>query len=174
MKNIKGDLFEQLNSPDVDAVCITTNGFVKSNGSAVMGRGCAFTAKQRFPLLDVVLGRHLREKGNVVSKLMRIGKVELLAFPVKPDYIRFSDDHDVVAHMHNKFRHGDKVPGWACVADIDIIRQSAYELEEMATANNWNKVIIPRPGCGAGELDWNIVELVLQEILDDRFYAITF
>lgn len=32
----------------VDALCITTNMFVKLDGSSVMGRGCALEAKNSF------------------------------------------------------------------------------------------------------------------------------
>ena len=37
MIEIKGSLF---NEP-CDAFCITTNGFIKKDGTCVMGRGCA-------------------------------------------------------------------------------------------------------------------------------------
>jgi hypothetical protein len=36
-------------------------------------------------------------------------------------------------------------------------------------------VVLPRPGCGAGELDWTrFVRPALTALLDDRFVAITF
>jgi len=37
MKELRGNLFHT----PCDVICITTNGFVKRNGEAVMGRGCA-------------------------------------------------------------------------------------------------------------------------------------
>jgi len=35
------------------------------------------------------------------------------------------------------------------------------------------KVYLPRPGCGYGYLDWEIVKKELEPILDDRFIVIT-
>ena len=58
--------------------------------------------------------------------------------------------------------------------DIEIIKQSAYQLVELADSNPWNTIVLPRPGCGAGELSWEQVEPVLANILDDRFKVITY
>lgn len=76
--------------------------------------------------------------------------------------------------MQDKFSSGELVPGWASVASIDLIRHSAYELYAIAVKKNWSSVVIPRPGCGAGELDWFSVKAVLDRALDSRFYVITF
>jgi len=41
-----------------DARVITTNGFVKNNGEAVMGRGCAREAARKYPRLPLFWGIH--------------------------------------------------------------------------------------------------------------------
>ena len=169
MKNIKGDLFAQ----KADAICITTNGFVKSNGECVMGKGCAQKATQLWPSIAARLGGLLKEHGN---RVMVVGKTDcyaIVSFPVKPVKETFDGDN-AVRHMASRFQKGDAVPGWACKARTSIIQESARQLVEIADKRGWTNVVIPRPGCGAGELSWSEVEPMLQAILDDRFSSITF
>lgn len=132
-----------------EIVCITTNGYVKRNGKAVMGRGTAYQAVQRWPNMPTLLGKSIRQAGNIVHLI----RPELLAFPVKgTDGI--SDGTNVVTHLRRRYPKGDIVPGWALKADLDIIRRSLAELAELREEYGWKQVYLPRPGCGAGELDW--------------------
>ena len=143
MKEIFGDLFEQ----KADAICITTNGNVKKNGEAVMGRGCALEANRRWNCAKN-LGKSIKKYGNVVNFILYVVPYEVLSFPVK----------------HN----------WWEKADLKLIKESAVELVKRTRLFNWKKVVLPRPGCGAGGLDWETeVKPVLKPILDDRFYVIT-
>jgi hypothetical protein len=108
---------------------------------------------------------------------MIIGKATesccLVAFPVKPIFGVF-DGSNAVGHMASKFKVGEKIPGWACKAKHEIITESAKQLVEMADKFRWQRIVLPRPGCGAGELEWCEIEALLQTHLDDRFEAITF
>jgi hypothetical protein len=171
MQELKGDLFDI----ECDALCVTTNGFVKNNGEAVMGKGCAKQLAEYYPETPERLGYMLNKKGNKVHELFKRDGVQILSFPVKTDmeYIVTNKAY-IVKHMQNKFALGSNVPGWACVADISIIEKSAKRLVKLADKNGWKKILLPRPGCGAGELSWNKVQPVLNSILDDRFYAVTF
>lgn len=149
MKEIFGDLFEQ-NDFSVDAICITTNGDVNSKNQAIMGRGCAKEAKDKCPNIENVLGTLLNHYSNVVHILGKYRKdlPLVLSFPVK----------------HR----------WSEKADLKLIKKSALELKLIADDHSWQKIIIPRPGCGAGGLDWcSQVKPVIKKILDDRFYIIT-
>jgi hypothetical protein len=173
MQELKGDLWDT----PCDAVCISTNGFVKRDGSCVMGRGCAKQAVEYFPQLPWDLGALIRNNGNNVHHLLSYDGVDIVSFPVKCVSFTFFNEldcEDIVKHMRYKFKSGDEVPGWACVAEISIIRRSAEQLVEMANIYGWKKVLIPRVGCGAGELQWSKVKYILDGILDDRFYAVTF
>jgi len=170
MIEIKGDLF---NEP-CDAFCITTNGFIKKNGACVMGRGCAKQAAEYWPRLPKTLGQNVNDYGNrVLAVLLLLDGRHLISFPVKPVSVIF-DGNNCVKHMVNKFNIGDIIPGWAAVADIKLIKISAAQLVELADYLKYNKVVLPRPGCGAGELSWPTVKHELDQILDDRFYSITF
>jgi hypothetical protein len=150
----RGDLWQL----PADARCITTNGYVKSDGSAVMGRGCAQQARDRFPGVDAYLGMLLEERGNHVHALMVAphralpvepipGTWDLVAFPVK----------------HN----------WYETADIDLIGRSCGELMALADQNpSWHRILLPRPGCGNGQLSWERVRPRITDLLDDRVIVI--
>lgn len=158
-----------------DAICITVNGFLKKNHRAVMGRGCAKRACELFPGLDAIWGSLISSHGNHVQWYTQNGS-NLVFFPVKPvSEVCWHDKSNVVKHMQERFRHGQIVPGWACKADLEIIEHSARELVSITSQQNWLKIVFPRPGCGCGELSWqDEVKPLLEGILDDRFYSITF
>lgn len=169
MIEIYGNLWDQT----CDAICITTNGFVKSNGRAVMGRGCAKEALLKYPNIDLVLGTFLQIYGNVVQILKAPqDSPHIVAFPVKSD-MEIYDGTNCVTHLKSKMKYGSKLPGWMCTANITLIQDSAQQLVDLTNKMGYTKVVLPRPGCGAGELKWEDVRKVLAGILDDRFYVIT-
>lgn len=124
-------------------IVITTNCGVDRRGRAVIGQGCARQALEYFPELAEDLGRLLQEQGARVHEL---GK-GLVSFPVEET-------------------------AWS-LPSLRLIRQSARQLRELADENGWTKIIVPRPGCGGGGLDWQTVRPVLLEHFDERFYLIT-
>lgn len=127
---------------EVDAICITTNGFTKKDGRAVMGAGVAKSIRDYFKNIDMVLGETIKHKGNHVYKLIDYKNTDLLAFPVK----------------HNWWENGD----------IELIKRSCHELMQYINDNQLTKVLLPRPGCGNGKLDWNEVKKEIEILLDDR------
>ena len=132
---------------DGDAICITTNGYIKNNGEAVMGRGVALEAKQRFPDLAWQLGLKIDEFGNHVQ-LIHLNPF-LYSFPVK----------------HN----------WWERAELDLIERSAHELMSHIQSARFEHVLLPRPGCGNGGRDWETeVKPILEPILDDRVAVVTY
>lgn len=135
MKEAFGNLWDY----PADWRVITTNGFVKNNGQAVMGRGCAKEAATKYVTLPVELGSLLKRHGNHLFVLMQY---KLITFPVK----------------HN----------WWEKADLKLISQSAAELFEL----NFNNVVMPRAGCGNGQLSWEEVKPIL-EYLPDSITVIT-
>jgi hypothetical protein len=150
MVEVKGNLWTY----PADVRVITTNGFVKKDGSCVMGRGCAAEAKATFPDLPRVMGRLIEQNGNHCYLLRRGGPDGVLvSFPVK----------------HH----------WFEKADTKLIEQSAHELvklaDDQAWIDGWRTIVMPRPGCGNGRLSWDRdVKPILEPILDDRFHVITF
>lgn len=125
-------------------VAITTNGSVRRDRYAVMGRGVAREAAVMFPLLQKQLGESITLYGIHVRAFHR---ERLFAFPVK-------------------FR-------WAEVARITLIEASAFELVKMITDMGLSNVAMVRPGCGNGRLSWaELVKPTICSILDDRFLVV--
>ncbi len=143
----------EMQRPHLYAICITTNGFVKRDGRAVMGRGVAAQATVHIPGIEWDLGNALLHDGNKVRLLVP----GVIAFPVKP-VSGISDGQNVVKSQQARYIRGATVPGWAMKASLEIIERSLRELEELQGWERWTRVYLPRPGCGAGELDWETVK----------------
>ena len=189
MNEITGDLFE---SEKADAICITTNGFVNAQGANTMGRGCAGEAKARWPGIQMTAGRALGFAGNRVVKLTYTeqGQIFLpecrkplhnrhyvpyhvVTFPTKPDLCNLED---LLPYYQRRNDQGASPhPGWKAKSNLDMIAASACQLVGLVGEQGWQSVVLPRPGCGAGELSWeDEVRPILSRILDGRFYTITF
>lgn len=67
---------------------ITTNGSIRADGCAVLGRGCAREATQRYPGLASALGARLMARGNRVHFFEAYG---LFTFPVKHQWMEKAD-----------------------------------------------------------------------------------
>lgn len=124
-------------------IVITTNGSVTRDGRAVFGRGVAKQAALRFPGLAEKLGRLLADRGNHVFDLGN----GIVTFPV------------------------EETP-WS-LPDLSIISRSAQELRLFADRSGWDRVVVPRPGCGGGGLLWREVSPMLSPYFDDRFLIIS-
>lgn len=142
MKEVTGDLWAY--HAQGAWVVITTNGIVAARGTAVMGRGVAQQAAQRFPLLPRALAMNLTQSGNHVYAFPFC---RVITFPVK-------------AHWRDR-----AAPG--------LIRQSVKELVDLVDAGGGVPlpVYLVRPGCGNGGLRWAAVKPLLAP-LDDRFVVV--
>lgn len=141
MKEISGNIWDYHDKGHW--IVITTNGTVKANGKAVMGRGVAQQAKRRFPNMSGWLGCMLNSGGNqpYANRLLRI-----ITFPVK--------DH------------------WKQKAEIPLIEKSCKYFVEGVQSLGLVRIYMVRPGCGNGQLDWKIVKPILEKYLDDRFIVV--
>jgi hypothetical protein len=128
---------------DGAVVGVTTSGLVGKDGRAQLGRGCAREAAARFPWLAARLGAAIASGGNHV---VHLGE-RLVAFPVE----------------HTPFER----------PDLALVRRSAAELAALADVQGWVEVLLPRPGCGGGGLEWAEVRPVIAPLLDDRFLVVS-
>lgn len=169
MKYYVGDML----STECDALVITTNGFVKNNGACVMGRGIAKQVADAIPVVPFVIGNLINTSGNNVALLPKIQKgiPDLIMFPVKPSMV-INNGFNVVKHC--KTSYGQVTPGFLAKASIKIIEQSLQQLVELTNKNSWKVILIPHVGCGAGELDFEIIKPLMEKYLDNRFVCCSF
>ena len=119
-------------------IAITTNGMTKSNGEAVMGKGIAKEAADRFPSLPAELGEQLRQGTN---EPCGFHEYRIITFPTKHDWRKKSipslivDSYKEIVHRRNH-RH------WGKLSRGGIL-------------------CIPQPGCGNGGLQWDDVRTEL-------------
>lgn len=143
MKVVNGNLFDFWNAGEW--IVITTNGNVKKNGRAVMGKGVALEASQKCPNLSKILGEYIQEGGNQVYFFP---EYKIITFPTKNNWKNDSlinlielSAHDLLIGVNNSHFFADKI----------------------------ERVYMPKPGCGNGNLDWKDVEPILDSYLDKRF-----
>ena len=133
MIELKKDLWDK--EFDGNWRCITTNTTTNLRDEAIMGRGCAKEASEKYPWLRKEYGKKIKTRGDVV---VFFNKDKLIMFPVKKSPYE--------------------------IASIEMIKRSCsmlnvWFIDEFIT----EKIIIPRPGCGAGMLDWNEVKPIIEE-----------
>lgn len=140
MQEIVGDLWSYRGR---GVLVLTTNGSLTRDGRAVLGRGCARQAGERFPDLPQRLGLLLRAGGNHVHDLGD----QLVSFPVEET-------------------------AWS-LPDPRLIRRSAEELRALADRAGYPLLVVPRPGCGYGGLRWSEVRPLLADLFDERFVVMS-
>lgn len=128
-----------------------------------MGRGLALQAKQKFPGIDVVLGKRLRDRGNRVLTLhLQIGPEKIGIYPKEVAILSFPTKND-----------------WRDPADLDLIVQSCRELhlmweESQLVRKQTKTVVLPRVGCGNGRRSWDEIKPILQkELPEDSFVVVS-
>jgi hypothetical protein len=147
MIEIHGNMFGYLGRMKF-RLFITTNGFIKNDGTAVMGRGNAAQAvrvfREEFGLnLPELHAKSLKLKGNVVAHLTD----QLYTFPVKES--------------------------WYDRASMRLIKKSVESLKQIMDEDTDKQriYVLPRPGCGNGGLKWKNVKPLLED-LSDRVWVI--
>lgn len=135
MEEINGNIWNYLSK---GFVVVPTNGTVKKNGEAVMGRGLALQLKQRYPYFPRRLGSVISIEGN---KLFRFFEPNVVSFPVK----------------HN----------WWEKADILLLEESAKKLHSICVSDMKTNFYIPHVGCDNGGLDWKDVKPILGKHLGE-------
>lgn len=152
MIEIKNKDIFRMASGQNEAICITTNGITKNDGSAVMGRGIAKTADDLFHI-SPKLGEYLTKYGNRafdmgLFSVDNIQPYHILTFPTKRN--------------------------WRDDSDINLIKTSIEQIIRICDARNINKCYLPPVGCANGHLNYEVtVKPLLELMLDDRFIVIT-
>lgn len=142
MIELQGDIWQ--NAEHSDWVTITTNGGTNKSGQAIMGKGIALEAKERFPQLPALLGFKLLSTGNTVYTFPAYG---IITFPTKENFWEKST--------------------------LQLISTSARCLSNLvADFGLCGRILLPRPGCGNGKLTWKQVKPVIEPFFGSDQYVI--
>lgn len=142
MKEVDGNIWDYHDKGEW--IVVTTNGDWNKQGLAVMGRGVALDAADKYPMLRVELGKALKHgAGNVVHIWDHF---RIITFPVK----------------HH----------WFKPADLKLIEKSARELQHLCNLWDIDPVYLVEPGTGNGRLLWSEVKPVIAPLLDSRFIVV--
>jgi hypothetical protein len=154
MREVYGDMWDL--APQYEAVCVLVNWerrFDQKTDAehrrplAIMGRGCAAEALKRYPGLDARFGQIIdtHQKPYVTTIW---DQPQLIAFPTKES--------------------------WRLMSAPSLIEQSARQLRTLIDHQHLQSVLLPRPGTGAGRLQWRNVRTLLAPLLDDRVSIVSF
>jgi len=150
-KLIKDDIRKYLkNTQNFDAVICTTNKIVKSNGELVMSAGIAKVFAEEFPFLPSLWGmvEQTRAKQNIISKTI---------------ITRISGEFPLLIALPTKYHFKDK-------SDINLITSG---LGELFYYSGLKRILLPKPGCLNGGLDWETEVLPkISNFLDSRYTII--
>lgn len=160
MIEVYGDLWTYTHEKPIIR-CITTNGMVKRDGTCVMGRGCAREAAKKYPELPKLLGVSIRNNGNILRVFPNLG-ARMWAVAGADDNKNIGD-HIIAFPVKHK---------WMEPADPLLIVASAETLARVARKDPDTIFLLPRPGCGNGQLDWKDVKPLL-EFMPDNVLVIT-
>lgn len=166
MRLAKVDMF----LAQADAICLTTNPVAKANGAIVMGRGNALYARRCWYGIDKLLGSKLKKydgKPRVLCLTKADAEVPYLPLPRENGKLLVPVPWHVVS-FPVKYH-------WREKSDLELIKKSCKQLLRLADKKKWETILLPRPGCGNGQLHWKKQVLpLLKEYFgsDDRIVVV--
>jgi hypothetical protein len=139
-------------------IVIPINGYIRKDGTAVMGRGLAYQVQAKYPELPQKLGKILDEIYQ---------HKHILGTPIKNGTnIPVSNIPEYLIFFPVKYN-------WWESANLALIEQSCKSLLEhihynMALQQSDYPIYLPHVGCGYGKLSWHVVEPVLNKYLNNE------
>jgi hypothetical protein len=141
-------------APEYEVLVCTTNLKLNRKDELIMGGGIARAFKARFPHLPALWG--------LQRKMLDVHGVERFLF----FDTSLSADNQHLVGLPTKY-------DWTEDSDIDLIDTGLEALRKFADIFKVKKVLMTRPGCGLGNLDWNgQVRDLVSHWLDDRFTVV--
>ena len=134
----RGDMFTCFD--EVDYFVVTTNAVIKNNGTLVMGAGIAKTVRDRWPGVDLAIGKAIQAHPHPWFYGFLKGQ-KLCAFQVKQAF-------------------NDK-------ADMALVEESTKQLKADAEANSDKLYALNFPAIGNGGLPYKQVMSVIQTLPDN-------
>lgn len=167
MIEIKADLFDSIFEEKTDAICITTNGQVLTDGRAAMGGGCAGVCARKYPQTAIRLGMCLKNFGT--NQPFVIGALDKEGRYLEPTMKLIKNRR--FKCLIFSFPTIDRILDGA---KLDLIERSAQELKVLVDRFELKGVVVPRMGVGIGGLSWGDVKPVVEPYLDNRFTVVSF
>lgn len=156
------------------AIAVTTNGIVKNNGDAVMGKGIAKQCNDKFHIAPL-LGKYLKQYGNRVFNMGAYMFDDTADDGHRINKKTFIHPSDKIAYEVLSFINIITFPtkhNWKDNSDIELIKTSCKQITEVCDKFKIELCYIPPVGCGCGNLRWEEVEPVISKLLDDRFILV--
>lgn len=122
---------------------ITTNGNINIKNEAIMGRGIALQAKERYPGLPSKLADRLKLYGNKVNIF---AEYKIITFPTKDN--------------------------WREKSTYELIKSSCVNLAVLCKVFSIKKIVMPMVGCSNGGLKWVDVKKIIYEKLDNDWFDV--
>lgn len=167
MKEIHGNIWQV----EADAICITTNGDLKKNGRAIMGKGLAKQTVEHYPNIDIILGLLIKKYGNLVHMLTgEYGLNNKVPMLCCTEIGEVPDADGIITPWHIVSLPTKR--SWRDRSNISFIIFNLGQLSYLAQKKKWKKIVLPRPGCGLGGLIWHKIKPILTPLMDDRFFII--
>ena len=167
MQELKKDLFKCILDPEVDAICITTNGNYTKNGIAIMGGGCAGEAARRWSSMPVRLGKMLKTFSANIPFVIGVLNEQGEELELTKEVIT---QRQFKCFVFSFPTINNLIDG----SNIELIKRSAQIMADYANQYGLKKIILGRPGVGIGGLKWKDVKSAIESILDDRFIIVSF
>lgn len=155
MREISGDIREQFNDYKWNALCCTINTVVGSDG-LIMGAGVALTFKEWHRFLPYIWGERIQR--------WKLPRTHIIVTTVDTDFTSGRVKYAIGFPTKRDFRQP---------SELALIERSAKQLQVIIEAMDWSNVLLPRPGCSNGGLEWKNVKPILEPIFDDRVTIIS-
>lgn len=140
---ISGNFWTKIN--EYDAIVCTTNNVIKNNNELVMGAGIAKEFAIRYPFLPVQWGKRITNNQDYYVLITLLSRPHLIALQTKRN--------------------------WKDPSPISLVSDSLEILNSIAIVLNWNKILMTKPGCGNGGLDWNEIKQIFIDNEYNSFYV---
>lgn len=153
---IAADYLQTIQTQQWDAVCVTINTVIKSNGDLVMGAGTAAVIAAKFPQVPAEFGRIIKSQRKAAGLTSSMYTFPAICTFYTPTIIGIPTK----VHYSNK-------------STLELVERSLKQLRIIVNAFGYERVLLPRPGCSLGGLSWSKeVRPLCEELLDKRYWII--
>lgn len=136
MKEVTGDFWKESERLTNNILVCTVNQVLKEDGRLVMGAGIAKQFRDKHTNLDLIWGYQ--------------------TYMEQPLLYHYSWPKWLVG-LPTKYH-------WREKSDINLIKSSLIELKYFLKYYNKGNVLMTRPGCGLGGLEWSEIKPIMEQI----------